>query len=190
MNQPCRITMEIPGQRRPGLLCRIRCAHWQGGRQEQYHRRLGQVVAQARLVQTAESPRRGDHAHERASEDQVTAVNSYEYPRESARRPRRAGAPAQDCAAGVPSARRSPATAIGATAIVLALSLVLSWRGECWAYIDPNAGGFLTQILAPLASIFLSFLFYCRKEIRKFIKSVRDRKKKIDSRDAAPESGK
>jgi len=68
-------------------------------------------------------------------------------------------------------------------------SLVLSWRGECWAYIDPNAGGFLSQVLAPLAAIFLSFLFYCRKEIRRLVKSVRDRWKGIDSRGAAPKAG-
>jgi hypothetical protein len=90
----------------------------------------------------------------------------------------------------VPPVRRSSATAIGATAIVVALSLMLSWRGECWAYIDPNAGGFLTQILAPLGAIFISFVVYCRKEIRRFVKSVRARKQKIDSRDAATESGK
>jgi len=68
--------------------------------------------------------------------------------------------------------------------------LMLSWRGECWAYIDPNAGGFLAQILVPLASIFLSFIFYCRKEIGRFVKSVRDRWKKTDSRGAAHEAGK
>lgn len=81
------------------------------------------------------------------------------------------------------AARRWSAIATGATAILL----VLSWRGECWAYIDPNAGGFLSQILVPLASIFLSFLFYCRKEIRRLAKSVRDRWKRIDSPGAAPE---
>jgi hypothetical protein len=79
---------------------------------------------------------------------------------------------------------------IGATAIILAFSLLFSWRGECWAYIDPNAGGFLAQILAPLAAIFLSFLFYCRNEIRRFVKSVRDRWKRIDSRGAAHEAEK
>jgi hypothetical protein len=107
-----------------------------------------------------------------------------------ARRPLGAGAPAHGHTDGAPQAGRSAARAIGATAIIVALSLVFSWRGECWAYIDPNAGGFLTQILAPLASIFLSFLFYCRKEIKRFVKSVRNRKKKIDSRDAAHEAGK
>ena len=86
----------------------------------------------------------------------------------------------------MPYARRSSAIVIGATAIIL----VLSWRGECWAYIDPNAGGFLAQIAAPLASIFLSFLFYCRKEIRRFVKSVRDRWKKTDSPSDAQEAGK
>ena len=73
------------------------------------------------------------------------------------------------------------------TAGAIALILILSWRGECWAYIDPNAGGFLWQILAPLASVFLSFLFYCRKEIKRLAKSVRDRWKGVDPADPAPE---
>jgi hypothetical protein len=89
----------------------------------------------------------------------------------------------------MPYARRSSSIVTGATAIILVL-LVLAWRGECWAYIDPNAGGFLSQIVVPLASIFLSFLFYCRKEIRRFAKSVRDRRKRIDSRNAPREAGK
>jgi hypothetical protein len=82
--------------------------------------------------------------------------------------------------------RRASAIVIGA----LAVMLVLSWQGECWAYIDPNAGGFLAQILVPLASIFLSFLFYCRNEIRRFVKSVHHRWKGTDSRGAAHETGK
>jgi hypothetical protein len=73
--------------------------------------------------------------------------------------------------------------------LTIAILLALSWRGECWAYVDPNAGGFLSQIMAPLASIFLSFLFYCRKEIAKLVKSVHDRWKGIDSRGAAREAG-
>jgi hypothetical protein len=73
---------------------------------------------------------------------------------------------------------------------IIVLLLVLAWRGECWAYIDPNAGGFLSQILVPLGSIFLSFIFYCRKEIRRFAKSARDRWKKPDSREAPHEAGK
>jgi hypothetical protein len=75
------------------------------------------------------------------------------------------------------------ATIAGATAIFL----VLSWQGECWAYIDPNAGGFLWQIVAPLASIFLSFLFYCRKEIRRLVKSIRNRWKGSEPSGAAHE---
>lgn len=102
----------------------------------------------------------------------------------------------------MPYARRSSATVTGANAIILrsslrsllvlslVLSLVLFWRGKCWAYIDPNAGGFLSQILAPLSAILLSFVFYCRKEIRRFAKSIRDRWKKIDSRGASHEAGK
>jgi hypothetical protein len=73
------------------------------------------------------------------------------------------------------------------TAGAIALILILSWRGECWAYIDPNAGGFLWQIVAPLASVFLSFLFYCRKEIKRLARSVRDRWKGVDTADPAPE---
>jgi hypothetical protein len=76
----------------------------------------------------------------------------------------------------------SPATLAGA----LAMIFILSWCGECWAYIDPNAGGFLWQILAPLASIFVSFLFYCRNEIRKLAKSIRNRWKKTDPDGAEP----
>jgi hypothetical protein len=94
----------------------------------------------------------------------------------------------------VPYARRSSAIMTGASAIGLLVSLVVllvfAWRGESWAYIDPNAGGFLSQILVPLGSIFLSFLFYCRKEIRRFVKSARDRWKRIGSRDAPHKAGK
>jgi hypothetical protein len=68
----------------------------------------------------------------------------------------------------------------------IVILLMLSWRGECWAYIDPNAGGFLAQILAPLVAIFLSFLFYCRNGIKRFVKSVRAKLKRVDSRGAAP----
>lgn len=72
----------------------------------------------------------------------------------------------------------------------IAVALAVSWRGECWAYIDPNAGGFLSQVLAPLAAIFLSFIFYCREEIRRFVKSLRDRRRGSQAREAAREAGK
>lgn len=72
----------------------------------------------------------------------------------------------------------------------IAIALVLSWRGEAFAYIDPNAGGFLSQILAPLVAVFLSFVFYCRKELRRLLKSVRDRLKGDRAREAAREAGK
>jgi len=113
-------------------------------------------------------------------------VNSCGYSSQLARKHRKVGAPACGRAGGAPYASRSFAILAGAIAIIL----MLSWRGECWAYIDPNAGGFLWQIVAPLASIFLSFLFYCRKEIGKFVKSVRDRWKGIDSRGSTHEAGK
>ncbi|HZO83162.1 MAG TPA: hypothetical protein VFB33_15815 [Candidatus Binataceae bacterium] len=72
----------------------------------------------------------------------------------------------------------------------IGIALVLSWRGESFAYIDPNAGGFLSQILAPLVAVFLSFVFYCRKELRRRLKSVRDRLKGHRAREAAREAGK
>ncbi len=74
--------------------------------------------------------------------------------------------------------------------VAITIVLMLSWRGECWAYIDPNAGGFLSQILAPLAAVLVSFFFYCRKEVRRFVKSVRDRWKRIESSGDAGEAGK
>jgi hypothetical protein len=93
-------------------------------------------------------------------------------------------APAYGRTDGAPYERRHRPLAL--VAGVTAFILMLSWRGECWAYIDPNAGGFLSQILAPLAAIFVSFLFYCRKEARRYVKSVRDRWKKARSRSAVP----
>jgi hypothetical protein len=71
------------------------------------------------------------------------------------------------------------------TIVVITLA---SCPTESWAYVDPNAGGFAWQILAPLASIFLSFLFYCRNEIRRLVKSVRDRWKAIESPSTACET--
>jgi hypothetical protein len=70
----------------------------------------------------------------------------------------------------------------------MVVMLALTWRGECWAYIDPNAGGFLAQILAPLGAVLLSFLFYCRRQIKRFVKSVRDRWKGIESSETVPEA--
>jgi hypothetical protein len=74
------------------------------------------------------------------------------------------------------------------TIVSLILAAIITWRGECWAYIDPNAGGAVAQIIAPLMAIVLSFFFYCRKEIKKFIQSVRARIKRIDSAGDARES--
>jgi hypothetical protein len=126
--------------------------------------------------------------------DQASTVDSCRYPRKLARSHRRVGALGYGRGDGVPYARRSSAIMTGASAIGLLVSLVVllvfAWRGESWAYIDPNAGGFLSQILVPLGSIFLSFLFYCRKEIRRFVKSARDRWKRIGSRDAPHKAGK
>ena len=113
-------------------------------------------------------------------------MNSRKNPRELFRNLSGTGTAADRRASASTHATRSRAIAAAA----FALTLVLSWRGECWAYIDPNAGGFLSQILAPLAAIFLSFLFYCRSEISRFVKSVRNRWRRIDSREAPDEARK
>jgi hypothetical protein len=73
--------------------------------------------------------------------------------------------------------RHPPAIAAG----VAAALLLVTWRGDGWAYIDPNAGGFLSQVLAPLGAVALSFIFYCRREIRAFVESIRHRHRQIDS---------
>jgi hypothetical protein len=73
------------------------------------------------------------------------------------------------------SSRARSAAAGGLECGTLVLMLLLAWRGEAWAYIDPNAGGFIAQILAPLGAILLSLLFYCRRELRRFAKALRAR---------------
>jgi amino acid permease len=55
---------------------------------------------------------------------------------------------------------------VGALALLL---LLCPARG--WAYIDPNAGGFLAQMIAPLIAVGASFLFYCRKQLARYFKS-------------------
>ncbi|HLH76213.1 MAG TPA: hypothetical protein VKV28_05330 [Candidatus Binataceae bacterium] len=65
-----------------------------------------------------------------------------------------------------------------------ALWLLLSWPGTCWAYIDPNAGGFLAQLLAPLLSVIAAFIFYCRREIAKII---RPKVRKIEQKEEEPQ---
>jgi hypothetical protein len=121
---------------------------------------------------------------------QASIVDNCRYAGKLARSHRKACAPAYRRRNDVPYAHRPSAIVTGATAISLLALLVFAWGGECWAYIDPNAGGFLSQILVPLGSIFLSFLFYCRKEIRRLAKSACDRWGKIASRGTPHEAGK
>jgi hypothetical protein len=66
-----------------------------------------------------------------------------------------------------------------------ALWLLISWPGICWAYIDPNAGGFLAQLLAPLLSVIAAFIFYCRREIGKII---RPKARKIEQKEEASQT--
>ncbi len=79
--------------------------------------------------------------------------------------------------------RRSPLAPVSSTALleraVLGLIFLLAWHGAALAYIDPNAGGFLAQVLAPLAAILLSLLYYCRRQIRRLAKAVRERLRRV-----------
>lgn len=54
--------------------------------------------------------------------------------------------------------------------IIIAALLVLTWQNRCEAYIDPSAGGFLVQVLAPLGALAVSSLVYFRNKILKFFK--------------------
>ena len=47
----------------------------------------------------------------------------------------------------------------------MATVLFLGLQSRCDAYIDPNAGGFLVQILAPLGAVAASFFIYFRKQM-------------------------
>lgn len=49
--------------------------------------------------------------------------------------------------------------------IIVAVLLLFTWYGRCEAYIDPNAGGFLLQVLAPLGALVVSSLVYFRNKI-------------------------
>ncbi len=52
-------------------------------------------------------------------------------------------------------------TAIALMAVVLFIGL----QARCDAYIDPVAGGFLAQILAPLGALAASLFIYFRKQV-------------------------
>jgi hypothetical protein len=47
----------------------------------------------------------------------------------------------------------------------MVIVLFLGLQTRCDAYIDPNAGGFLLQILAPLGALATSFFIYFRKQV-------------------------
>jgi hypothetical protein len=51
------------------------------------------------------------------------------------------------------------------TIALMVIVLLVGLRTSCYAYIDPNAGGFLVQILAPLGALAVSFLIYFRKQM-------------------------
>ncbi len=49
--------------------------------------------------------------------------------------------------------------------IISALCALLVSPTPSWAYIDPNTAGFVSQILAPLATLFVSCLIYFRRKL-------------------------
>lgn len=48
---------------------------------------------------------------------------------------------------------------------VLAILALLAWPGSAWAYIDPNAGGLLFQLLAPLFAAAVGAWLFLRRWI-------------------------
>ena len=56
------------------------------------------------------------------------------------------------------------------TFVLMAAVLLLGLQTRCDAYIDPNAGGFLVQILAPLGALAASFFIYFRKQMIRLLK--------------------
>jgi len=54
--------------------------------------------------------------------------------------------------------------------IIITALLIFTWQGRCEAYIDPNAGSFLLQVLAPLGALAVSSLVYFRNKIAKVFK--------------------
>ena len=51
------------------------------------------------------------------------------------------------------------------TIALMATALLLGLQTRCDAYIDPTAGGFLVQILAPLGALAASLFIYFRKQV-------------------------
>ncbi len=51
------------------------------------------------------------------------------------------------------------------TIVLMAMVLLLGLQARCEAYIDPNAGGFLLQLLAPLGALAGSLFIYFRKQV-------------------------
>lgn len=63
--------------------------------------------------------------------------------------------------------------------LTLAIALV-SFHSSAFAYIDPNTGGFLFQMLAPLVAIFMSVWMFFSNQV----KAVWHRIRKVFNRNA------
>jgi hypothetical protein len=49
--------------------------------------------------------------------------------------------------------------------LLVAASVAVLTPGYCWAYVDPNTVGFMSQFLAPLATLVVSCLIYFRRKL-------------------------
>lgn len=56
------------------------------------------------------------------------------------------------------------------TICAIVILLLLTSPGLSLAYIDPQAGGFLMQLLAPLGAVVVSGLIYFRRQLGRLIK--------------------
>jgi hypothetical protein len=57
-------------------------------------------------------------------------------------------------------------------ALLLAFSLMLVLPGSAWAYIDPNAGGMLFQLLAPLFAAVVGGWLFLRRWISEQVRRL------------------
>lgn len=70
------------------------------------------------------------------------------------------------------------------TIAFMAAAILLGLQSRCYAYIDPSAGGFLMQILAPLGALAASaFIYFWKHLVGLFSKKSRhdDRSEPIAS---------
>jgi len=55
------------------------------------------------------------------------------------------------------------------------LALILGFPTNAFAYIDPNTGGYVFQVLFPLVSAVLAGYIFFRDKTKKFLGSIKTR---------------